>query len=192
MIEKLNYLMIDRTFLYADLCPPVKGRVIHHPVVHHVGLSVEPAKTRHSSSPTTSIIINIFSKSEKEATVSSLWSELTLRCIFSCIKPECRRRLRLRAAPVRWQYQHTWHLNLEKYLWWTLATLTRFHRDSINKYRWHSLIATSRKVRFFITLLCVLRFGCRGGEKGFLLHMAAVACPSWITPVIRYQETVQS
>lgn len=147
MIEKLNCRMIDWTLLRADLCSPVSGWVIHHQVVHQVELSVEPTKKRHTSSTTASLINNImFSKSQKkkrkEATVSSLWSELTWRSIFSCIKPECRWRLRLWAAPVRWQYQHTPHLNLEKRLWWASG-------DSVSKYGWHSLIETSREACFF-------------------------------------------
>lgn len=35
--------MIDWTFLCADLCPPVEGRLIHHPVAQRVGRSVEGA-----------------------------------------------------------------------------------------------------------------------------------------------------
>lgn len=45
-----NFLMIDWTFLWADLCSPVCRLLIHLPVVHHHLLSVEAAKTRHQLS----------------------------------------------------------------------------------------------------------------------------------------------
>lgn len=50
MLREQNLLMIDWTILLADLCSPARSGVIHHSVVHLVGLSVEPAKQMHSSS----------------------------------------------------------------------------------------------------------------------------------------------
>lgn len=41
-----NLLMIDWTFLWADLCSPVCSLLIHLPVAHHHLLPVEAAKTR--------------------------------------------------------------------------------------------------------------------------------------------------
>lgn len=181
ILPKQNPLMIDWTFLCTDLCSPVKCWVIHHPVVHHVRLSVEPANNTNSSSPISNIVINgmIFGRRRCHNFA------LTLGSICSCIEPEHRRWLRPRTAAVRWQYQHTQHLDKENSDELQLG-MNRVCMDTVYKFRWHSLMETSREVHFFITHLCVLWFGWwRGGGKSFLLNVATVTCPSWITPVIR-------
>ncbi len=52
--RETKLLMIDWTFLCADLCSAVKRWVIHHPVLHRVGLSVETAKKMRPSPPASS------------------------------------------------------------------------------------------------------------------------------------------
>lgn len=172
IFSKQRSLRID---FWADLCSPVKRSVVHQPVVHRVGRSVEPVKNHHCRhcKRKRSFILN---------------SGLTSRSIFSCTKPENRRRLRLRAAAVRWQCPHTRRLRRED----MFRGINRVCRETGNKFKWCTLIELSREMRLFITQLPLLWFGGWNGCDWFLLHMAAVACPSWITPTIRYQRREQS
>lgn len=126
----------------------------------------------------------VFSKRKKKL-YFELNSELTSRSIFSCTKPESRRRLRLRAAAVRWQCPHTRRLRREI----KFRHINEVCRETSNKFKWCTLIEMSREV---ITQLPLLWFGRWNGCDWFLLHMAAVACPSWITPTIRCQRREQS
>lgn len=117
----------------ADLCSPVEGWVIHLPGGYCVGFSGEPGHETHVISPTK---IRSSTVSSEEENDSLFRSELTLKSIFFCKQPDSRRWLQLRAAPVRWQCQHTRCLNMEK---WPLMKLLRFNRvqrDTADKVRW--------------------------------------------------------
>ena len=60
----------------------------------------------------------------------SLWSypQLTTSSTSSCMQPGRRRRLRPRAAGVRWRCQCTQHLNRREGLQWTAETLMQGYR----------------------------------------------------------------